>query len=327
MDDERIQRALRQGPVDEPGYEPRGIGGRPLRSGPRLPWLTRPLQLTATVIAVLLVIAGVVVVRNTRLPGVAASPSPSSGPSAVPSLLDQVRSRRVLRVAVAPTYPQVQVTGGVYDGFDISVARALGAALNLPIDVSIVTEAEIEAGGWNGRWDVAFGVPAVSQRLVDLRFGQTYARWPGLVVLPAGGTATSLTALAGRTACVAAGSIPFAWLQGRPYAEIGESVATPPRAAKVTVMPSEEACLSAGGWDFAVTDRSTQVTLAATAGLRALDSRVFLEPVAPAVDAAGPDPTTLLAAFDTAVRTLQSSGTLSSLSKQQLGGIDLSVQP
>lgn len=324
MDDERIERALRQGPPDEPAYVPRGAVRRvPRRQLLVLKRMGGLAQLAATLAVVAVVVAVVVVIREGKLPGTAATPAPT----AAPGLLDAVRSRGVLRVAVAPTYPQVQIAGGVYDGFDISVARAIAARMGLQVEITIVPENEIERGDWTDRWDVAVGVPAIPQRSSRLGFTRPYAYWPALVLVESSSTATSTRDLAGRTACVAAGSVPLAWVQGALAPAALVRAVTPPGGVVITTQSTETACLDLITWDFVVTDRSTAGTLAQRTTLRILATPAFMEPVAASVDNASASPESLIVELNRVLDALRSDGTLSALSQQQLGGTDLTDVP
>jgi ABC-type amino acid transport substrate-binding protein len=326
MDDDRIERALRQGPPDEPVYAPRGLASRRSRHRSRFASLRPAIVLGATLLVVVAVALGAVILRNGRLLGPAATSPPTPAPTAGPALLEVVRARGVLRVAVAPTYPQVQIAGGLYDGFDIGVARAAAAKLGLQVEFTIVPEADIEAGTWQGRWDHAIGVPRVPGHSPNLAFGAAYAWWPAYVVVrdPA---ISAIAGLAGASACVARGSVPLDWLRGTLDPASVPAAQTPPAGATIGTRPTEADCLAAGDWGFTVTDRTLVATIAAQSDLHMLDAPAFIEPVAIAVDPAGPAADSFTTALDGAIAALRADGTLASISQQQLGGTDLTNAP
>jgi len=322
MDEERIERALRAGPPDEPVYVPRGAM-RP--RGRRRIWLSSvapALRLAASVAIVLAVVLGIVALRSGRLPEAAATPPPSADQG----LLEEVRARGVLRVAVTPDYPQIQVAGGVYDGFDVAVAKALAARLGVNVEFQFLPQQDIESARWDRKWDVALGVPSIAARAPRRAFSTPYAWWPALVTVrdPA---VVSLDGLAGRRACVVDGSVPHDWLRrALPSGAVASAMAPPPDATIVT-RASETDCLTAGEVDFAVTDRSLRTTIETTGTGRLLDRPAFGEPVAVAFDLDGPAADSLRELVDSAIADLRSDGTLAALSRQQLGGLDLTAVP
>src|SRR4051794_17376806 len=139
MDDERIGRALREGPPDEPRYVP--SSGRAVSTRRRRSRVVAAFAAAATPAIIGVVIVGLVLTRLGR-------PTLSDGGS---DLLADLRGTGVIRIAVTRDAPQVDVPGTGYDGFDIDVARAIATRLGLTPAIDIVDPAVIEAGSWTGR--------------------------------------------------------------------------------------------------------------------------------------------------------------------------------
>lgn len=160
MDEERIARALRQGPPDEPVYVPGRIlqavaSGRRLggdRSPTRRLWrgLSSTLQLAATIAIAVALIGTVLLLRPQPAQQVGATPSRS----APPDLLDQVRATERLRIAVRPDAPQTEVRGSL-GGFDVDVANELAMRLGLAPELSPLPVADMLADRPDTGWDIA----------------------------------------------------------------------------------------------------------------------------------------------------------------------------
>jgi ABC-type amino acid transport substrate-binding protein len=222
MDEKRIERALRAGPGDEPLYQPAGSGllsGAPRRRSSRLHWFGELALAGGVAVAVLV---AVLVVR----PGGPSEPIP--GDVGLPA---RVRTAGVLHVAVSSGGPQVFVSNGAYEGFDIDVARAIGERLGVAVQVDAVAPAEIERGAWAGRWDVALDSTATTPDLsASLRLGGPYYWRSAAIVGPAGSRLAAASDLDVKSLCVVSGSLAERWLAGTLRLPAG-AVARPPAAA------------------------------------------------------------------------------------------------
>ena len=174
MDEDRIERALRQGPPDEPTYQAgrfgRTVGLRraaSVRPGRRI-WsgFGGTVRLAATGVVLALIVAGSFLVRSG---GLSVSPSPTPGPVGGNDLLARVRSSGVLRVAIVPDYPNVQLAGGAYDGIDIDVAREIAARLGVRAEIVPVDPADLVGGGGPGVGTSSSGSPSQRPRSARLR--------------------------------------------------------------------------------------------------------------------------------------------------------------
>ena len=331
MDDDRIEQALRQGPPDEPTYEPgrfartAGLGRpTPARRGRRI-WsgFGGTVRLAATGVVVALIVAGLVVVRSGNL---SVSPSPTPGPVGGNDLLARVRSSGVLRVAIVPDYPNVQLAGGAYDGIDIDVAREIAARLGVRAEIVPVNPADLVAGGWSGRWDVVVGLTITTSAQRSLEIGQPYRFQPALVAVRSDLPIATVADLAGHTVCVGADPAVAQWLNGSLDVVSATPIAPAPAGVLRTNTGSDSACLATAGqpsWDAFVGDRQLAADYASLVGVRVLGQPAFTEEGAVAADRSGPSPTSLLAAIDQVIAAMRADGTLTSISKRRFGGVDV----
>jgi ABC-type amino acid transport substrate-binding protein len=310
VDELHDELTARLGFVTAPADGVRGerVGQRP--SGPRGAWL-----LIAATMATMLTLAGGVVAGAlfvNRLP-------------TPPSLLDEVRSRETLRVAVRPDNPQVRSPGGALGGFDMSVARALGQELGFRVEFVVIPVDEMLAEGASA-WDVAMpsaAEPATMDRFVS---SQPYYSWPVYVLVPTSSSAERADDLDGRSVCAVTGSPGEAWLEDD-IAQPPALVAAPDNITLVTG-PDDDACLARvaeGDAEAMVTAAWTRADIASRSGYRVLqETEVAFEPRSIVARTDGPDPTELLVALDDAMRALRADGTLTDLARQHFGGEDLS---
>jgi len=224
MDDERIERALRQGPPDEPRYVP-GLGERlasELRDSPREgtpPTAARPdgspdlevlrpdgvrlrraartnrRSLPVTIAAAIAIAVGGLFVSQTMIPGPAATPAPSL------DLLGRLRAAGAISIAVSNGPPQTVSAGGAYIGFDVDVADAIAEELGLGGRVSAVPVNELGSRDWN------LSLPGGSRAVPPGALASDpYAYWPVWLAVDSTSPATDLASLASARVCVVAGS-------------------------------------------------------------------------------------------------------------------------
>lgn len=322
MSDDRIERALRAGPPDEPAWAPgRFAGGPPPRRGHGR--TGRLLGGVGSVALIVVLALGVVIGRVTDT-----RPVPTASVSG--DLAAQLHMRGVIRIAVTPTFPQLQAADGTYQGFDVDVAREIGRRLGLRVRIVVAQEADIVRGDWAGRWDIALGtIVTTRSRLRSIDLSAPYAYWPAWVSVATGLPIASPGDLSGRRICVTEGSFPAAWLAGTLDIESPVPVATPPLRPDVVLAATEGTCLhdqTVFGWDATITDRTTPDILALRARTHVLVTPAFVEPVGVAFDRSGPDPSSILADVDRAIAAMRADGTLVRLSHDALG-VDLSVVP
>ena len=320
MDDERIERALRAGPADEPRYAPLGL---PAPSHPRRihqAALRGAFEVLAAVGLVAVVVS--VVVFPTILRGGPQVGSP-------PDVLAAIHASGRIRIAVTSGSPQVRVPGSGIDGFDLDVARAIGQRLGVSVEIEAVDPSLIEAGGWGGRWDLALdSAVSTARRATALEVGEPYYVRTAAVVVPDGSSAASLADLAGAAVCTVRGSLAERWVAGSLDLVNGTAAVPPPRIRPVS-RDTADACLAALGDGSAmayIADWTMDVDPPG-AGLVRLSDVPFTGAAGPAVDRGEPGSDTLLAEVDRIVASLRGDGTLRGLAERRFGGRDLTIPP
>jgi ABC-type amino acid transport substrate-binding protein len=337
MDDERIERALRLGPPDEPTYrtdpswrgtgarhDPAAARGAVERSGQgeleRLrPVVGRPQRrggrperwpLLAVAASLVLLVGGLLALSNDRTArDVGASPSPD--------LLARIRAAGTVEIAVRDSAPQTIVAGGSYIGFDIDVADAVVKEMGLAAETVAMPPGDVAAR----TWDLALPGHA-ARSLGGVVASTAYAYWPVSLAAPQGSPLTDLASLATARVCTVQGSAGYDWLAGD---TVGAATAAP---AGVTVVQarSDEECVTA------VADGRAEALLTTTLlpdelgarGLRlVVPDPVVRDPWTVVVRGPASDVADLLAAVDGAIASLRESGRLADLSRASFGGLDL----
>jgi cystine transport system substrate-binding protein len=343
MDERRIERALRQGPPDEPAYRPgvdRHLGPADQAAGPPTssmaaedaPVLERPTHidvhrrnraqprvtsLGAPLAAAIVVLAGAGLwLASSRVqPDAAASPPPSDA-------LARLVATGKVRVAVTDGPPQTTSSGGAYIGFDIDVARAVADTLGLRADVTAVPSAVLAAGS-PVSWDLA--LPGVAPADVQARTVPYYA-WPSWVAVPSDASVTETAGLASARICAIEGSAGAAWLAGQGDEAVSADAAPP--GVTIVEAPSDDDCVQAiaeGRADALVTGALLDDELEPR-GLRALTTSPSLVETRSIVIGEGADlgdVTSLVAAVEGAVADLRAEGRLTDISRAAFGGRDL----
>lgn len=317
---DRIERALRQGPPDEPAYLLRvtseNLRGEVVASAPRLRGIFRTLAgLADAVVAIALIVAvaGIVAVRSGVL---------ESG-AAPESLLSQVHAAGVVRIAVRPDRPQASTPGGVRSGFDVDVATEIGRRLGLRLELVFTPAADMLAG--RGAWDIALPSSAVEQGV----FEETapYYLWPVWMMVASADAATTPVDLSGSTVCVVAASAGEAWLDGNFLGTSSSPLAAAPRPGAVHRLQTDEACaaeLASGAASALVTAGWSAPDLASRPALRQVGGAVLTEARTVIAVRGASDPTALIAEVDRILTAMRQDGTLAGFSRSRFGGLDLS---
>jgi ABC-type amino acid transport substrate-binding protein len=346
MDDERIERALRLGPPDEPAYAPRGSwqgadgverDTEPDRAATTLPRhreasvpgieRVRPIGVRVqgghrpsrrsfpmTVAASLTLAIGLLLAIQIMPAGPAATPEPS------PDLLARIIDAGSVEIVVSDGAPQTVSQGGAYIGFDVDIAKAVAEQLGLHANVTFVAPDGFGSGGWD------LALPGHSAAtLGGVRASDPYSWWPVWLAAPEGSPVTDLASLGAGRVCVVGGSAGASWLAG---GTANSSNPAPSPASTVTT-GSDEACVAA------VMDGRADAMLTATLisdeiqarGLRLVDSSpVVVDPWSVVVRDPAADSASLLARVNGAIDALRGSGKLSDLSRSSFGGLDVTVQ-
>ncbi len=329
MDERRIERALHEGPPDEPAYEQsiaahlqtesavlsdEAATGATYRGAVRRASVASRSGL-ATLVATAAVLAVAIVVFR---PLVVDGP----GSSMPPDLLSRLRAEATVRIAVTDEPPQTTAAGGAVIGFDVDVARELATSLGLDGEVSVVAGTDI-LNGRGGDWDI--GLPSRGPLVGSgVTAGPAYYAWPSWLVTDATSAITSAAELGGAKICVVGGTMGLEWLRGRVASE--DTGFEPPTGAIALERANDAECTEAirsGQAAAAVTAQLLDDELAGQ-GLHALvegpaleERRVIL------VRGSGSDVTTLLTALDETLRDPTTSQALSDASRRAFGGRDL----
>lgn len=339
MDDERIERALRAGPPDEPSYqtglEARIATAHPTPAGEGEPVFNRVigrvgvrtaarpglggLRLAGPIAAVLVLV--VVAIGLPFLPGVGDSSTPA--PS---DLLARLRAAGAVRVAITTGPPQTLVQGGAYIGFDVDVAGAVAGPLGLRDEPVFLSASEILTG--EGTWDV--GLPSRSTSGDEAFTASTpYYHWPSWLAVESDSAVDTVDGLEGGTICVVSESVGADWLADRTSSGVVVDVDAP-LATDTVVRESDGECVAAvlaGDADALVTAALLDDELAGR-GVRAVgDGPVLFEGRTIVVRGSRPDVARFVDAINRTLMDLSESGRLTELSLASFGGRDLTGAP
>ena len=240
--------------------------------------------------------------------------------------LGEIQALGRIRVAVRPDHPQVSTLGQPAAGFDVDVAEALADQMQVRAEIVVVPAGAILTATGEPAWDIA--LPSVATwRIDEARFlvSSPYYEWARRLVVLNSSTATSQQDVLGAPVCAVAGDEGEAWLRG-----LSGGSASPPVTADVVAAADDQECLellATGDVAALVTARLSDADLQIRAGIRVIGGP---EPEARAVivprpeDGSG-DPGELLEAIDTALVAMRQDGTLTRLSQNRFGGIDLTT--
>jgi polar amino acid transport system substrate-binding protein len=216
-------------------------------------------------------------------------------------LLNIVRDRGVLRVSTDPEYPpQSAVTPeGDFEGFDIDVATEIAERLGVEVEFVPADWDLITAGNWVERWDISVGSMTITaDRKERLSFTQPYYYTPAQL------------AVAERTGIENMNQLPF---------DVREGAA--PDEVEVTTLPTDTLCgeaIAAGREDFELWMSAAQTIeegIQAGMPVRPIGDALFAEPLAVAIDKAGPPHDALLYEIDRIIGEMHDDGTLTEFSE------------
>jgi polar amino acid transport system substrate-binding protein len=276
----------------------------------------------------------------TAAPTATAAPSASAGATvcdnlpaqAAGDLLETICERGKILVATDPAYPPQSelLPDGTFEGFDIDTANAIGERLGVDVQFETPNFDEVVAGGWGGRFDISVGsVTVTTPREAVLSFTQPYYYTPAQMAATEASGITTLEGLAGKTICVAEATTYFDWLNGTLELAGGAPEPATPIEAEVTTFSTDTECADAvvagrtefEGWLTSSTTLDNSIESGAPFVL--VGDPVFYEPLAVAIDKAGPEHAALLSALDEIIGALHEDGTLSESSMNWFNGLDL----
>lgn len=251
--------------------------------------------------------------------------------------LARVCEAGVLVISTDPAYPpqsSLNTETGEYEGFDIDVAIEVATRLGVDYEFTDPSFDAVVAGNWSERWDVSVGSVTITEdRKEVLDFTQPYYYTPAQMATTEGTDIASIEDFAGTTICVAEATTYLDWLGGTlTLPEDAGEVAEPPADVTATTLPTDINCAEAWqagrsefqGWISSIT--TVEAAIAEGYPVTAIGDPVFFEPLAVAFDKALDDNDSLVEAVDQIIGEMHEDGTLTSLSEEWYGGIDLTTQ-
>jgi polar amino acid transport system substrate-binding protein len=262
------------------------------------------------------------------------------GAAKADNLLDAIKQRGYILVSTDPNYapqsfldtagkrpsntkcPSDALTTAEMQGFDVDVAKAIGAGLGVETCFATPSWDAITAGNWADKWDIRVGSMTITDdRRQILDFSVPYYYTPAAVAVRADANFTSLDELSGQALCAGTATTYDTWLNGGDLGADITILAQAPKDIKVVTLETDQECaqaIAAGRKDFIGYVTSATVIYANLQEgfpVKFLGGSVYLEPLAAAFDKASSLPTTSLRAeVDKIITQMHSDGTLSKYS-------------
>ena len=267
-----------------------------------------------------------------------ASASGSSGAASLcdgasgDDLLVTICDEGKIQISTDPNYaPQSFLKDdGTFEGFDIDVANEIGARLGVEVEFATPSFDLVQAGGWNGQWDVSVGSITITEaRKGVLDFTEPYYFTPAQLAASTESGITTIDGFAGQSICVGAATTYLDWINGDLALGDGSESAPVPEGVEAVALETDALCAEAIG---AGRDEFTGWLSSSTTVQQAINDEVpivtvgdpvFFEPLAVATDKSGPAHEQLQAALDQIVADMHADGKLTELSEKWYGGLDL----
>lgn len=219
---------------------------------------------------------------------------------------------------------------GTFEGFDIDVANEIGERLGVEVEFVTPTFDLVQAGGWNGQWDVSVGSITITEaRKENLDFTEPYYFTPAQMAASEASGITSIDGFAGESVCVGAATTYLDWVNGDLQLGDGSQPAEVPEGLEAVALETDALCaeaIQAGreefvGWISALA--TIQQAIDGDVPIVTVGDPVFFEPLAVATDKSGPAHDQLQAALDQIVADMHADGTLTEFSETWYDGLDL----
>jgi polar amino acid transport system substrate-binding protein len=249
-------------------------------------------------------------------------------------LLVDVQNAGTLKVSTDPNYePQSFLDdNGELIGFDIDVAKEIASRLEVEIEFVTPTFDLVQAGGWNGQWDLSVGSITITEPRLDvLSFSPPYYYTPAQFAATEASGITSIEGFAGTKVCVAAATSYLDWINGDLVLGDGSELAPVPEGIEPVVLETDALCaeaIEAGRDDFdGWITSSTTLANAIDSGVAfvPVGDPLFYEPLAAATDKSGADNEAFMTQLDDIVNAMHEDGTLTDLSMEWYG-IDITTK-
>ena len=247
-------------------------------------------------------------------------------------LLATICEEGKIQISTDPNYaPQSFLKDdGTFEGFDIDVANEIGARLGVEVEFATPSFDLVQAGGWNGQWDVSVGSITITEaRKGVLDFTEPYYYTPAQLAASTESGITTIDGFAGQKICVGAATTYLDWINGDLALGDGSSSAPVPDGVEAVALETDALCaeaIAAGrdeftGWLSSST--TVQQAINDDVPIVTVGDPVFFEPLAVATDKSGPAHEQLQAALDQIVADMHADGKLTELSEKWYEGLDL----
>lgn len=249
-------------------------------------------------------------------------------------LLAQICSDGEIRVSTDPAYPpqsELNAETGEYEGFDIDVATEVANRLGVEIAWETPDWEVLTAGSWNDRWDMSVGsMTPTNERQEVLNFTEPYSFVPAVVVVhDDSGVADVTTDLDGAKIGVCSGCTYQFFLEksleisGFEFDFVIDDASVAGYDTDTTAL-ADLALGDGTRLDAVMTSVTTAETFAEDNPVKIVGDPLFGEPLAIAFDKGSElDGASLQAAVDRIVAAMHADGTLTALSMEWYGGIDV----
>jgi polar amino acid transport system substrate-binding protein len=258
---------------------------------------------------------------------VCASHDPAAG-----DLLARICEEGTITVSTDPAYPpqsELNPETGEYEGFDIDVANEIADRLGVEVAWETPKWEVLTAGGWNDRWDMSVGsMTPTNDRQEVLDFTEPYSFVPAVVVVPEESEVADVaTDLDGKKIGVCADCTYQFFLEktlairGFEFDFVIDDATVQGYDTDTTALQD----LALGRLDAVMTSVTTaQAFIDAGNPVKIAGDPLFGEPLAVAFDKDSElDNSSLVDAVDEIVADMHSDGTLTQLSEEWYGGIDV----
>ncbi|MEO8245915.1 MAG: transporter substrate-binding domain-containing protein [Chloroflexota bacterium] len=247
-------------------------------------------------------------------------------------LLATICDEGKIQISTDPNYaPQSFLKDdGTFEGFDIDVANEIGARLGVEVEFATPSFDLVQAGGWNGQWDVSVGSITITVARKDvLDFTEPYYFTPAQLAASTESGITTIDGFAGESICVGAATTYLDWINGDLALGDGSESAPVPDGVEAVALETDALCaeaIGAGRDEFAgwlSSSTTVQQAINDEVPIVTVGDAVFFEPLAVATDKSGPAHEQLQAALDQIVADMHADGTLTQLSEKWYDGLDL----
>ncbi|HEV7200374.1 MAG TPA: transporter substrate-binding domain-containing protein [Candidatus Limnocylindria bacterium] len=248
--------------------------------------------------------------------------------------LTTIQDEGTIQISTDPNYePQSFLDdNGELIGFDIDVAREIADRLGVEVEFVTPTFDLVQAGGWNGQWDVSVGsITVTDARKEVLDFTPPYYFTPAQLAATEASGIASIEDFAGKKICVGAATTYLDWINGDLVLGDGSELAPVPDGVEAVALETDALCaesIDAGRDEFdGWLSSSTTVAAAIDGGVPivTVGDPVFYEPLAVATDKSGPDNDALQAELDDIINAMHEDGTLTDMSMEWYG-IDITTK-